>query len=594
MVELVLGPLLRHVTDHSVTVWVETAEPCEVDVLGRTARTFTVHRHHYALVVVDGLEPGTRERYEVRLDGQVVWPEPGSHYPPPVLRTLEPRRGQRLVFGSCRHATPDALDLGYEPDALDTYAQRMATGDPAGWPDAMLLLGDQVYADNTSPKTQEFIRGRRPVDVPPFLEVADYEEYTALYHESWTDPDIRWLLANVPSAMIFDDHDVRDDWNTSYEWRRDIESTSWWRRRIVGGLASYWVYQHLGNLSPDELAADPTWLAVRAAGDAGVDAAPLLERLAAVSDAEVDGEPDAGTRWSFRIDYGRTRLVVVDTRCGRVLTENERAMMSDGEFEWLAEQFDGDYDHLLVASSLPWLLPWAIHHMESWNEALCAGSRGPRLAKFGETVRRAADLEHWAAFADSFERLGRLLGAVSRGERGPRPASVSVLSGDVHHAYVAKASFDPPGSTPVYQLVVSPVHQTVPTMIKVGFSIGWSRFAAAVARPMARWARVPRSAVRWTRLAGPFYGNEIGTLIFDGRAARFSLERARQAPGSAARLATVNQTPLAPVEYRPQCRQPNAPGVRRLIVAGRRRHHAGVSPTERDLPTAGHPEGERR
>jgi hypothetical protein len=542
MADLVLGPLLRHLTEHSVTVWVETDAACEVDILGRTSGTFSVHGHHYALVVVDGLEPGSRQEYQVRLDDQVAWPEPGSAYPASVLRTLASDRPQRLVFGSCRHATPQALSLGYEPDALDTYAQRMATEQPDRWPDAVLLLGDQVYADSTSPRTQEFIKGRRSADEPPFFEVADYEEYTALYRESWSDPDIRWLLANVPSAMIFDDHDVRDDWNTSYAWRREIESTPWWRERIIGGLASYWVYQHLGNLSPDELATDVMWQAVQASGQ---DAAPLLERLAVAANAEVDSERNAGTRWSYRIDYGRTRLVVVDTRCGRVLTEDERAMMSDAEFDWLAEQFEGDYDHLLVASSLPWLLPWAIHHMENWNEALCAGSRGPRLARFGEKVRRAGDLEHWAAFRASFERLGELLAEVSRGERGPRPASVSVLSGDVHHAYVAKATFDPPGQTPVYQLVVSPVHQTVSGAIKIGFAVGWSRLAAAVARPMARWAKVPRSAVRWARTAGPFYGNELGTLVIDGRVARFSLERALQPAGAPARLVTVNQTPLA-------------------------------------------------
>ncbi len=49
--------------------------------------------------------------------------------------------------------------------------------------------------------------------------------------------------------MIFDDHDIRDDWNTSWTWREEMDDTSWWRLRIVSGLGSYWVYQHLGNLS---------------------------------------------------------------------------------------------------------------------------------------------------------------------------------------------------------------------------------------------------------------------------------------------------------------------------------------------------------
>ncbi len=53
------GPLLRHVDPVSATVWVETDRACEVDVLGRRARTFCVGGHHYALVVVEDLEPGS-------------------------------------------------------------------------------------------------------------------------------------------------------------------------------------------------------------------------------------------------------------------------------------------------------------------------------------------------------------------------------------------------------------------------------------------------------------------------------------------------------------------------------------------------------
>ncbi len=58
--------------------------------------------------------------------------------------------------------------------------------------------------------------------------------------------------------MIFDDHDIRDDWNTSDTWRRQMDDQPWWRNRIRAGLASYWVYQHLGNLSPPRNWMPPT------------------------------------------------------------------------------------------------------------------------------------------------------------------------------------------------------------------------------------------------------------------------------------------------------------------------------------------------
>ena len=87
---LVLGPLLRYVGENEATIWVETDRACEVEVLGHQARTFEVSGHHYALVVVGGLRPGTEHEYQVALDGAVRWPEPDSDFPPSVLRTPDP------------------------------------------------------------------------------------------------------------------------------------------------------------------------------------------------------------------------------------------------------------------------------------------------------------------------------------------------------------------------------------------------------------------------------------------------------------------------------------------------------------------------
>ena len=122
----------------------------------------------------------------------------------------------RLVFGSCRVGDPQPTDLtppwsdelkALGIDALWTYSKQLQRGE-LEWPDALLLLGDQVYADEVSPEALEFIRRRRDTDVEPGEQIADFEEYTQLYRETWSDPDIRWLLSTVPTTMIFDDHDV--------------------------------------------------------------------------------------------------------------------------------------------------------------------------------------------------------------------------------------------------------------------------------------------------------------------------------------------------------------------------------------------------
>src|SRR5262249_61373226 len=98
---LVLGPLLRYVSETEATIWVETDRACRVEILGRQARTFEVSGHHYALVVIRDLEPGAAYEYQVALDGAVRWPEPDSEFPPSVLRTTGPDRPFRLAYGSC-------------------------------------------------------------------------------------------------------------------------------------------------------------------------------------------------------------------------------------------------------------------------------------------------------------------------------------------------------------------------------------------------------------------------------------------------------------------------------------------------------------
>jgi hypothetical protein len=94
----------------------------------------------------------------------------------------------------------------------------MQAQDPSHGPQMLLMLGDQIYADEVSPRTKEFISARRDLDQTPGPEVLDVDEYTMLYHEAWFQPTLRWLHSVLPTVMLFDDHDVHDDWNTSESW----------------------------------------------------------------------------------------------------------------------------------------------------------------------------------------------------------------------------------------------------------------------------------------------------------------------------------------------------------------------------------------
>jgi hypothetical protein len=543
--QLLIGPVLRRITGDRATIWVETSEPASVRVEAEgggsgSARTFGAYGHHYAIVVVEGLRLDTASPYRVLLDDRPAWPPADSPYPPSVIRTrAADDRDQpvRLVFGSCREATPQAARKRLPPDALDAYARRLLADpdDPDLRADTILLLGDQVYADKTSARVRRFLRRRRAAghhNRGPSDQVISFEEYTRLYLESWSDPELRWLFATVPTLMIFDDHEIIDDWNTSASWRADMSRQPWWHDRIAGGLASYWVYQHLGNLSPDELAADPLYPKVSVADDA---TGLLREFGRSVDDPDSAENKVKPYQWSFALDIGRTRIVMLDNRCSRVLTPGRREMLPAAEWNWFIDQTHGDYEHLVVGSSLPWLMPPAIHHMEAWNERVTDSPRGPAAA-VAETVRRAFDLEHWAAFARSFEALGELFRRLGEGSAGaPRhrvgaggayaaPASINVLSGDVHHSYVARALLGPDVVTPVHQLTCSPIHNQVPAPVRPLMRLSWSRAGARATRALARSAGVRPPAWRWARLAGPYFGNAVSTLRLRDRTAVVTVE----------------------------------------------------------------------
>ncbi len=515
MASLLLGPMLRHVGTTDATIWVETDAPCTVEALGRRAPTFTICGHHYAVVRIQGLEPGRTYEYRVCLDGREVWPEPASGYPPSVVRTLTGQGPVRMVFGSCRVARPhtppytlppDEHDEGRGVDALTALAAQLRHRDASELPDLVLHLGDQVYSDQPPEPVLDFIRRRRQLVEGPPGEAVDFEEFARLYLDSWSDPDLRWLLSTVASAMVFDDHDVHDDWNTSQAWREQQDRLPWWRKRMVAALMAYWVYQHIGNLS------------LEACREEGVldrlEQQPADATAVLTEHAERAHRQPERVRWSSRRDLGCALLLLVDSRAGRVLTPGGRDMLDGEEWRWVEEQVRGDTGHLLVASTVPLLLPPGLHDMEALNERVCDGAWGPLAARFAEAVRQGLDLEHWAAFGAGFLHLLGLLRSAAAGERGPAPPSISVLGGDVHFGYVAEVE-QPPGASPIYQLVSSPVRNRLKGANLWFMRAGLTPAIGAFTRLLARLAGAPRPPVRWRMVHGFWFQNHLSDLTLD-------------------------------------------------------------------------------
>jgi hypothetical protein len=236
--------------------------------------------------------------------------------------------------------------------------------------------------------------------------------------------------------------------------------------------------------------------------------------------------PD-GARWSYHRDLGNTRLLMMDSRGGRVLDEGRRSLVDADEWAWISEKATGGFDHLLIGTSLPLLLGPAMHHLQSWDERISSGTWGKRAARWAEDFRRSQDLDHWASFHNSFVAMVGLIQDVAGGEKGDPPSTVVVLSGDVHHGYLAEATLENNAKSRVYQAVCSPLRNALPNKKSYLQSHAWTRPAGLLARLLARFAGVDREPLTW-RLThdAAFFDNQVAILQFEERGARITFEKA--------------------------------------------------------------------
>ncbi len=123
-----------------------------------------------------------------------------------------------------------------------------------------------------------------------------------------------------------------------------------------------------------------------------------------------------------------------------------------------------------------------------------------------------------------------------------------VLSGDVHHAYLAEVAFRRGAGvrSHVFQAVCSPYRNPLEARERRVIRMGVSRPLALVTRALAASAGVDDPDVRWRMVGdGPWFDNQFATLRIDGREIEFRLEKAVPVDEQSARLDRVLSCRLA-------------------------------------------------
>ena len=182
------GPIVGGATAGGVPVWVRSSQPARFQIQARepherwpgveSTSTGLHELNDFAGVIpVAGLNTATTYEYRVLLDGKPR----GS---PWQFRTL-PAQGQPAAF---RLAIGGDLLADMMPfTILDQILEQR--------PDLLILLGDLVYSDH-------------PRAIPPTVEA-----YRTKYRTNWADPSFRRLTSTVPTFMMWDDHEIVNDYD---------------------------------------------------------------------------------------------------------------------------------------------------------------------------------------------------------------------------------------------------------------------------------------------------------------------------------------------------------------------------------------------
>jgi phosphodiesterase/alkaline phosphatase D-like protein len=196
MSRLALGPIVGHTDTHTSCVWVQTTGPSDAATLrveGRAPVPFRptdpdADEFHTAIARLEGLEPDTLYTYEVVVAGDVC--ALGS------MRTM-PESADEISFVSL--SCNDGKGIGawnLLAEAIEREAPRF-----------LLMLGDQVYLDMPDEDLW-----KRHLDSSPAVR---RRAIAVKYREVWSRQPQASIMANIPTYMVWDDHDIRDGWGSS-------------------------------------------------------------------------------------------------------------------------------------------------------------------------------------------------------------------------------------------------------------------------------------------------------------------------------------------------------------------------------------------
>ena len=259
----------------------------------------------------------------------------------------------------------------------------------------LLVWSDTLWADINIDKD----------GIPPKYHAIFDKEHESLNGFVKQLPQVRRALAHIPTYMIFDDHDVTDDWNLTRGWEQEVYGNPLSKRMIGNALIGYLLCQGWGN-APKKVA--PLIAKVQESmGESGLN-----------SHDEIIDDLLAFDQWHYRLDT-TPPIEVLDTRTQRWRSESNMNKPS-GLMDWEALC---DFQHSIIGKKSVIVVSAAPIYGVKVIEAI-----QKVFTFFGKAL--TVDAENWMAHKGTANVILNIF------RHYKTPPDFIILSGDVHYSFV--------------------------------------------------------------------------------------------------------------------------------------------------------------
>ncbi|PFG56085.1 PhoD-like phosphatase [Vibrio sp. ES.051] len=306
----------------------------------------------------------------------------------------------------------------------ECFAMYLLVWSPTLWQliqsDRLLESGFTVGGETLAPKWQQQWRD----------EKIHIEKFIAGLHK------VQRLLAHIPTYMIFDDHDVTDDWNLTIGWEQAAYSNAFAKRIIGNSLIAYWLCQGWGN-APEKF---------------NDEFMSIAQRFFSENSSQ---DQDAFIQYLYRFENWHytipttPKVVVLDTRTRRWRSESKMNKPS-GLMDWEAmidfHQELVHQDKVIIVSAAPM---FGVKFIEALQRVVTV---------LGKPLM--VDAENWMTHPGSANTL------ISIFTHTKTPTNFVILSGDVHYSFAYDIKLRYRKNSPnIYQITCSGIKNQFPTQL---------------------------------------------------------------------------------------------------------------------------------